>query len=95
MKHAVAGGNPFAFIYEDINHLEHSAQLKLPRVSVVMPLKGFGEHNLQNWRSQVNIHIFKKLKYPFRCFIAILPFFSCSSKKTADFYLCIAIKSIL
>uniref|UniRef100_A0A804N3U8 Uncharacterized protein n=1 Tax=Zea mays TaxID=4577 RepID=A0A804N3U8_MAIZE len=25
----------------------------LPRVSVVMPLKGFGEHNLQNWRTQI------------------------------------------
>ncbi|KAK6158983.1 hypothetical protein DH2020_006297 [Rehmannia glutinosa] len=28
-------------------------QVKLPRVSVVMPLKGFGEHNLHNWRSQI------------------------------------------
>ncbi|CAA7411000.1 unnamed protein product [Spirodela intermedia] len=53
MKRATAGGNPFAFIYEDINDLEHCAQSKLPRVSVVMPLKGFGEHNLQNWRSQI------------------------------------------
>ncbi|KAJ3678131.1 hypothetical protein LUZ60_001934 [Juncus effusus] len=46
-------GNSFAFVCEDINDLEHSSQLKLPRVSVVMPLKGFGEHNLQNWRSQI------------------------------------------
>ncbi|OAY74246.1 hypothetical protein ACMD2_17506 [Ananas comosus] len=53
MKHNIEGGNPFAFICEDINDLEHSAQLNLPRVSVVMPLKGFGEHNLQNWRSQI------------------------------------------
>ncbi|XP_074269144.1 uncharacterized protein LOC141592402 isoform X2 [Silene latifolia] len=28
-------------------------QVNLPRVSVVMPLKGFGEHNLHNWRSQI------------------------------------------
>ncbi|KAG5382564.1 hypothetical protein IGI04_034034 [Brassica rapa subsp. trilocularis] len=28
-------------------------QVQLPRVSVVMPLKGFGEHNLHNWRSQI------------------------------------------
>jgi hypothetical protein len=42
-----------AFLYQDINELEHSRQVKLPRVSVVMPLKGFGEHNLHNWRSQI------------------------------------------
>ena len=47
------GGNSLAFLYHDINDLEHSNQVKLPRVSVVMPLKGFGEHNLHNWRSQV------------------------------------------
>ena len=46
-------GNSLAFLYQDINELEHSRQAKLPRVSVVMPLKGFGEHNLHNWRSQV------------------------------------------
>ncbi|KAK6151847.1 hypothetical protein DH2020_014482 [Rehmannia glutinosa] len=27
--------------------------VNLPRVSVVMPLKGFGEHNLHNWRTQI------------------------------------------
>lgn len=53
MKKNIERGNSFAFICQDINDLEHSAQMKLPRVSVVMPLKGFGEHNLQNWRSQV------------------------------------------
>uniref|UniRef100_A0A1D1XGF0 ceramide glucosyltransferase n=2 Tax=Magnoliopsida TaxID=3398 RepID=A0A1D1XGF0_9ARAE len=53
MKRDIKNGNPFAFICEDINDLEHSAQSKLPRVSVIMPLKGFGEHNLQNWRSQI------------------------------------------
>jgi len=53
MKHNLEGGNSFAFMCDDINELEHSAQLTLPRVSVVMPLKGFGEHNLQNWRSQI------------------------------------------
>lgn len=57
MKRSMRDGNSFAFICNDINNLEHSIQLKLPRVSVVMPLKGFGEHNLQNWRSQVNTNI--------------------------------------
>ncbi|KAJ8466650.1 hypothetical protein OPV22_029202 [Ensete ventricosum] len=53
MKLNIANGNSFAFICEDVNDLEHSAQVNLPRVSVIMPLKGFGEHNLQNWRSQI------------------------------------------
>ncbi|WOL03671.1 hypothetical protein Cni_G12391 [Canna indica] len=53
MEHNIANGNSFAFLCEDINDLEHSAQVNLPRVSVIMPLKGFGEHNLQNWRSQI------------------------------------------
>ncbi|THU67666.1 hypothetical protein C4D60_Mb05t27110 [Musa balbisiana] len=53
MKLNIANGNSFAFICEEINDLEHSAQLNLPRVSVIMPLKGFGEHNLQNWRTQI------------------------------------------
>ncbi|XXG64337.1 hypothetical protein AAC387_Pa05g2319 [Persea americana] len=53
MKENIERGNSFAFICQDISDLEHSAQMKLPRVSVVMPLKGFGEHNLQNWRSQI------------------------------------------
>lgn len=55
MKKDANGGNYFSFICQDINDLEHSAQVNLPRVSVIMPLKGFGEHNLQNWRSQVAI----------------------------------------
>ncbi|CAA6669556.1 unnamed protein product [Spirodela intermedia] len=53
MKQAIEGGNHFAFICEDINDLEHSAQSKLPGLSVIMPVKGFGEHNFQNWRSQI------------------------------------------
>ncbi|EXB59758.1 hypothetical protein L484_010869 [Morus notabilis] len=53
MKDSMKGGNSLAFLYRDINELEHSHQLNLPRVSVVMPLKGFGEHNLHNWRSQI------------------------------------------
>ena len=54
MKNSMRGGNSFAFLSHDINDLEHSTQVKLPSVTVVMPLKGFGEHNLHNWRSQVN-----------------------------------------
>ncbi|XP_077217733.1 uncharacterized protein LOC143852224 isoform X2 [Tasmannia lanceolata] len=53
MKSNIKGGNAFAFLCQDISDLEHPAQIKLPRVSVVMPLKGFGEHNLRNWRSQI------------------------------------------
>ncbi|PKA59268.1 hypothetical protein AXF42_Ash001362 [Apostasia shenzhenica] len=53
MKRNLNCGNSFAFICDDINDLEHSTQVNLPRVSVIMPLKGFGEHNLQNWKSQI------------------------------------------
>jgi hypothetical protein len=53
MRRKIIDGNSFAFLCEDINELEHSVQENLPRVSVIMPLKGFGEHNLQNWRTQV------------------------------------------
>lgn len=53
MKRCMKDGNSFAFLCHDIQELEHSRQADLPRVTVVMPLKGFGEHNLHNWRSQV------------------------------------------
>lgn len=53
MRCRIVDGNSFAFLCDDVNELEHSVQEKLPRVSVIMPLKGFGEHNLQNWRTQV------------------------------------------
>ncbi|KAG8376063.1 hypothetical protein BUALT_Bualt09G0024600 [Buddleja alternifolia] len=53
IKEGIRSGNNLAFLCYDINDLEHSNQVKLPRVSVVMPLKGFGEHNLHNWRSQI------------------------------------------
>ncbi|KAL3678207.1 hypothetical protein R1sor_021163 [Riccia sorocarpa] len=48
-----AAGNPFGFLYHDMNSLETSAQTSLPRVAVVMPLKGVGEFNIGNWRTQV------------------------------------------
>ncbi|KAI5383080.1 uncharacterized protein LOC127102170 [Lathyrus oleraceus] len=53
MKDAMKNGNSLSFLCHDINELEHSYQANLPRVTVVMPLKGFGEHNLHNWRSQI------------------------------------------
>ncbi|XP_043720673.1 uncharacterized protein LOC122668152 isoform X1 [Telopea speciosissima] len=53
IEDSIKRGNNFAFLCQDINELKHSNQINLPRVSVVMPLKGFGEHNLQNWRSQI------------------------------------------
>ncbi|WVZ67753.1 hypothetical protein U9M48_016793 [Paspalum notatum var. saurae] len=53
MRRKIVDGNSFAFLCDDIDELEHSVQQNLPRVSVIMPLKGFGEHNLQNWRTQI------------------------------------------
>ncbi|XP_057839155.1 uncharacterized protein LOC131049143 isoform X2 [Cryptomeria japonica] len=53
IKDAEKDGHSLAFLYPNINDLEHSAQERLPRVSVVMPLKGFGEHNYSNWKSQL------------------------------------------
>jgi hypothetical protein len=53
MRRNIVDGNSFAFLCDNIDELEHSVQENLPRVSVIMPLKGFGEHNLQNWRTQV------------------------------------------
>ncbi|KAJ6993865.1 hypothetical protein D5086_023204 [Populus alba] len=53
IKDSMRAGNSFSFLCHDITELEHSYQTNLPRVTVVMPLKGFGEHNLHNWRSQV------------------------------------------
>lgn len=53
IKDGEKAGNSLAFLYPNINDLEHSAQKRLPRVSVVMPLKGFGEHNYNNWKSQL------------------------------------------
>ncbi|KAI4966988.1 hypothetical protein ZWY2020_034466 [Hordeum vulgare] len=53
MRRKMASGHSFAFLCDDVDELEHSVQQKLPMVSVVMPLKGFGEHNLQNWRTQI------------------------------------------
>ncbi|XP_058213710.1 uncharacterized protein LOC131325448 isoform X2 [Rhododendron vialii] len=53
MKDSMRHGNSFAFLSHDMKELEHTNQVNLPRVTVVMPLKGFGEHNLHNWRSQI------------------------------------------
>jgi hypothetical protein len=53
IREGEAAGNALAFLYPNVEDLEHSVQEKLPSVSVVMPLKGVGEHNLSNWQSQV------------------------------------------
>lgn len=63
IKNSIKAGNSLAFLYQDINELEHSRQVKLPRVSVVMPLKGFGEHNFHNWRSQVSPSCCSQLEF--------------------------------
>lgn len=69
MKDGMRCGNSFSFLCHDINELEHSNQIKLPRVTVVMPLKGFGEHNLLNWRSQVSPLV---LEFLFRTYSELL-----------------------
>ncbi|TKY44566.1 Ceramide glucosyltransferase [Spatholobus suberectus] len=53
IKKSMRNGNNFAFLCQDINELEHSNQADLPRVTTIMPLKGFGEHNLHNWKTQL------------------------------------------
>ncbi|RHN53023.1 putative ceramide glucosyltransferase [Medicago truncatula] len=53
IRRSIQNGNSFAFICHDINELEHCNQVNLPKVTVIMPLKGFGEHNLHNWRTQL------------------------------------------
>ncbi|KAL7597921.1 hypothetical protein Lser_V15G25662 [Lactuca serriola] len=53
METSMQGGNSFAFLSHDIHDLERSKQEDLPGVTVVMPLKGFGEHNIHNWKTQI------------------------------------------
>ncbi|KAG5087461.1 hypothetical protein JHK86_000073 [Glycine max] len=53
IKKSMRNGNNFAFLCHDISELEHSNQTDLPSVTVIMPLKGFGEHNLHNWKTQL------------------------------------------
>ncbi|XP_024527369.1 uncharacterized protein LOC9633534 [Selaginella moellendorffii] len=53
MKRAQRNGNSLAFLNVDVESFEHGAQAMLPRVTVVMPVKGFGEHTIRNWRSQL------------------------------------------
>jgi hypothetical protein len=53
MRRKMANGHSFAFLCDDVDELEYSVQERLPRVSVIMPLKGLGEHNLQNWKTQI------------------------------------------
>lgn len=53
IKEGELSDNSFAFLYPDINDLEHSVQEQLPRVSVIMPVKGVSDYSQSNWRSQV------------------------------------------
>ncbi|MCO5594987.1 hypothetical protein L7F22_049022 [Adiantum nelumboides] len=53
IKEGEQAGNNFSFLYADMNDLEHSAQRKLPHVTVIMPVKGFSEHSKSNWMSQI------------------------------------------
>lgn len=49
-------GHSLSFLCPELDELEHSAQTNLPRVGVVMPVKGVGEHSLSNWYSQVLVN---------------------------------------
>ncbi|CAM6111174.1 unnamed protein product [Calypogeia fissa] len=53
IRDSEAAGNSLAFLYTNVEDFERSVQEKLPRVSVIMPIKGIGEHHMSNWRSQV------------------------------------------
>jgi hypothetical protein len=85
MKQSINNGNSFAFLCDDISDLEHSAQLKLPAVSVVMPLKGFGEHNMQNWRSQITSLYGGPLEFLFVVETTEDPAYHAISKLISDF----------
>ncbi|KAH7440082.1 hypothetical protein KP509_04G090400 [Ceratopteris richardii] len=53
IKDGEQSGHSFSFLYSDMNDLEHSVQAKLPRVTIIMPIKGVSEHSESNWRSQL------------------------------------------
>ncbi|KAL2500929.1 Nucleotide-diphospho-sugar transferase superfamily protein [Forsythia ovata] len=85
MKDCMKQGNTFAFLYHDINDLEHSNQVILPRVTVVMPLKGFGEHNLHNWRTQITSLYGGPLEFLFVVDTTEDPAYHAVSRLLADF----------
>ncbi|XP_022882486.1 uncharacterized protein LOC111399416 isoform X1 [Olea europaea var. sylvestris] len=85
MKESMKHGNTFAFLYHDINALEHSNQINLPRVTVVMPLKGFGEHNLHNWRTQITSLYGGPLEFLFMVDTTEDPAYHAVSRLLADY----------
>ncbi|XP_031110098.1 uncharacterized protein LOC116014225 [Ipomoea triloba] len=85
IKDRIKRGNSFAFLCKDINELEHSNQINLPRVSVVMPLKGFREHNLHNWRSQITSLFGGPLEFLFVVESTKDPAYSAVQKLLADY----------
>ncbi|KAH7853502.1 hypothetical protein Vadar_003277 [Vaccinium darrowii] len=85
MKDSMKDGNSFAFLSHDINDLEHSKQINLPRVTVVMPLKGFGEHNLHNWRTQITSLYGGPLEFHFVVESTDDPAYHALSRLLADF----------
>ncbi|KAM3216031.1 hypothetical protein CQW23_06571 [Capsicum baccatum] len=85
MKSSMKSGNNFAFLTLDINDLEHSNQVNLPRVTVVMPLKGFGEHNLHNWRSQITSLYGGPLEFLFVVESTVDPAYHAVKRLLADF----------
>ncbi|XVE98087.1 hypothetical protein REPUB_Repub03eG0075100 [Reevesia pubescens] len=85
MKDGIKSGNSFSFLCHDINELEHSNQVNLPRVTVVMPLKGFGEHNLHNWKSQITSLYGGRLEFLFMVESTEDPAYHAVSRLIADF----------
>eukprot|EP00850_Spirogloea_muscicola_P010612 SM000063S20002 [mRNA] locus=s63:263064:267377:+ [translate_table: standard] len=45
--------NPFAFLSLRPEELLHSSQMRLPKVTIIMPVKVVNEHSVDNWRSQI------------------------------------------
>ncbi|GAQ86905.1 Glucosylceramide Synthase (UDP-glucose-dependent) [Klebsormidium nitens] len=46
-------GNTLAFLSHDGGGLSYKAQSGLPSVSVILPVKGIGEHSVSNWETQL------------------------------------------
>ncbi|CAI7903129.1 unnamed protein product [Closterium sp. NIES-54] len=54
IRSAQKSGNPFAFVDVEMSRLSYDEQRQLPKVSVVLAVKGsIGEAGMDNWRSQL------------------------------------------
>lgn len=65
IKAAQRAGNPLAFVNSDVATLSHDKQRQLPKVTVVLAVKGAGEASMANWRSQLVTLYGGQLEYVF------------------------------